>query len=86
MAILLCLDDIIEDRGATVTELANAVGISRINMSNLKMGKVKAIRLSTLEGICNYLDCQPGDIIKFVRTEGTSYRTDGLNAIEQESD
>ena len=40
MAILLCLDDIIEDRGATVTELANAVGISRINMSNLKMGKV----------------------------------------------
>lgn len=41
----------------------------RINMSNLKMGKVKAIRLSTLEGICDYLDCQPGDIIKFVRTE-----------------
>lgn len=86
MAILLCLDDIIEDRGVTVTELANAVGISRINMSNLKMGKVKAIRLSTLEGICDYLDCQPGDIIKFVRTEGASYRTDGLNAIEQESD
>lgn len=86
MAILLCLDDIIEDRGVTVTELANAVGISRINMSNLKMGKVKAIRLSTLEGICDYLDCQPGDIIKFVRTEGTSYRTDGLGSTEQEGD
>ena len=86
MAILLCLDDIIEDRGVTVTELANAVGISRINMSNLKMGKVKAVRLSTLEGICDYLDCQPGDIIKFVRTEGTSYRTDGLDTIEQEGD
>ena len=84
MAILLCLDDIIEDRGVTVTELANAVGISRINMSNLKMGKIKAIRLSTLEGICDYLDCQPGDIIKFVRTEGTSYCADGLNTIEED--
>ena len=86
MAILLCLDDIIEDRGVTVTELANAVGISRINMSNLKMGKVKAIRLSTLEGICDYLDCQPGDIIKFVRTEETPYGASNSGVVEQESD
>lgn len=50
----------------TVTYLAKAVGISRVNMSNLKTGKVKALRFSTLEAICRELDCQPGDIMEYV--------------------
>ena len=53
----------------TVTDLAKKVGISRVNMSNLKAGKVKAIRFSTLEAICKELDCQPGDIIRYEEDE-----------------
>ena len=65
MAIILCLDDVLAQRKVTVTELAEAVGITRVNMSLLKSGKVKAIRLSTLDGICRYLGCTPGDIVKY---------------------
>jgi putative transcriptional regulator len=50
----------------TVTQLASAVGITMANISILKTGKAKAIRFSTLEKICEVLDCQPGDILKFV--------------------
>lgn len=50
----------------TVTYLAKAVDISRVNMSNLKTGKVKAIRFSTLEAVCRELECQPGDIMEYV--------------------
>ncbi|WP_257882998.1 helix-turn-helix domain-containing protein [Loigolactobacillus coryniformis] len=50
----------------TVTQLASAVGITMPNISILKTGKAKAIRFSTLEKICEVLDCQPGDILKFV--------------------
>ena len=48
-----------------VGELADKVGISLANMSNLKTGKVKAIRFSTLNEICRYLNCQPGDILEY---------------------
>jgi len=48
-----------------VSDLANYVGISLANMSNLKTGKVKAIRFSTLNEICKYLKCQPGDILEY---------------------
>ncbi len=48
-----------------MNDLAEKVGISNVNMSNLKTGKVKAIRFSTLEAICKYLNCQPGDILEY---------------------
>ena len=65
MAIILRLDRVMADRKITLNELANKVGISYVNLSNLKTGKVKAIRFSSLDAICNILDCQPGDIIEF---------------------
>ena len=65
MPIVLHLDEIMMKRGITVTALADAVGITRANMSNLKSGNVKAIRFSTLEEICRVLDCQPGDIMEY---------------------
>lgn len=66
MPIVMHLDTIMEERGVTVSDLARQVGITRANMSNLKSGKIKAVRFSTLEGICRCLKCQPGDIIEFV--------------------
>ncbi|WP_293816786.1 helix-turn-helix transcriptional regulator [uncultured Parolsenella sp.] len=66
MAIILHLDDIAQRRGYTVQEMADAVGISRVNMSHIKNGSVKAIRFSTLENLCKFLDCQPGDLIEYV--------------------
>lgn len=66
MAIILHLDDVMKSRGITVTALAEKVGITRANMSNLKTGNVKAIRFSTLEKICETLECQPADIMEYV--------------------
>jgi putative transcriptional regulator len=65
MAIILRLDRVLADRKMQVSDLANYVGISLANMSNLKTGKVKAIRFSTLNEICKYLKCQPGDILEY---------------------
>ena len=63
MAIILRLDRVMADRKMSLNELSKEVGISNVNLSNLKTGKVKAIRFSTLESICDVLDCQPGDIL-----------------------
>jgi putative transcriptional regulator len=71
MAIIIRLDRVLADRKMQMNDLAEKVGISNVNMSNLKTGKVKAIRFSTLEAICKYLNCQPGDIME--------YRPDGKN-------
>ncbi|EGQ1747194.1 helix-turn-helix transcriptional regulator [Staphylococcus pseudintermedius] len=57
------LDEVLKERNVSLTELSNAVNVTIANLSNLKTGKAKAVRFSTLEAICNYLDCQPGDII-----------------------
>jgi putative transcriptional regulator len=57
------------DRKMSLTELAVRVGISNVNLSNLKTGKVKAVRFSTLDKICDVLDCQPGDILEYQREE-----------------
>ena len=65
MAIVLRLDRIMADRKISLTELSERVGISMANLSNLKTGKVKAIRFSTLERICEVLKCQPGDILAY---------------------
>ena len=62
MAIILRLDRIMADRKISLTELSERVGISMANLSNLKTGKVRAIRFSTLDAICRELHCQPGDI------------------------
>lgn len=53
----------------SLNELAERVGISNVNLSNLKTGKVKAIRFSTLEAICEVLECQPGDILEYKKGE-----------------
>ena len=66
MGIVLHLDKLMKERGVNVTQLAAAVGINRVNMSNLKNGKVNAVRFSTLAALCRELHCQPGDIIEYV--------------------
>lgn len=65
--IVLRLDRMMADRKISLNELSEKVGISNVNLSNLKTGKVKAVRFSTLDAICDVLDCQPGDILEFVR-------------------
>lgn len=65
MAIVLRLDRIMADRKISLTELSERVGISMANLSNLKTGKVKAIRFSTLDSICRELQCRPGDILEY---------------------
>ena len=65
MAIILRLDRVMADRKISLNELAERVGISNVNLSNLKTGKVRAKRFSTLNAICRELDCQPGDILEF---------------------
>jgi putative transcriptional regulator len=65
MAILVKLDDLLHARRMTLTELAERVGITIVNLSILKTGKAKAIRFSTLEAICDALRCQPGDLLEF---------------------
>lgn len=67
MAIEIRLDRMLLERKMTLTELAERVGITVPNLSILKTGKAKAVRLATLDAICRELDCQPGDII--VRSE-----------------
>ena len=67
MAIILRLDRIMADRKVSLTELSERVGISMANLSNLKTGKVRAIRFSTLDAICRELHCQPGDILEYRR-------------------
>ena len=66
MAILVKLDDLLHARRMTLTELAERVGITIVNLSILKTGKARAIRFSTLEAICGALRCQPGDLLEFV--------------------
>ena len=65
MAIVVKLDDLLHARRMTLTELAERVGISIVNLSILKTGKARAIRFTTLEAICAVLTCQPGDILEF---------------------
>lgn len=65
MAIITRLDRVLADRKMQLSELADKVGVSIVNLSNLKTGKVKAIRFSTLNAICKELKCQPGDILEY---------------------
>ena len=71
MAIEVKLDDLLHDRRMTLTELGDRIGLTLANLSILKTGKAKAIRFSTLEAICEALDCQPGDILRFENAKGS---------------
>jgi len=63
--IVLRLDRVMADRKMSLNELAARVGISNVNLSNIKTGKVSAIRFSTLDKICEVLQCQPGDLLEY---------------------
>lgn len=63
--IQICLDKVLAERGMTVTELAERVGITPVNVSVLKNGRAKAIRFSTLSKLCEVLGCQPGDLLTY---------------------
>ncbi len=69
MPITVKLDDLLHERRMTLTDLAQRVDITLANLSILKTGKAKAIRFSTLEAICEVLECQPGDLLGY-RGEG----------------
>ena len=67
MPIIINLDVMLAKRKMRSNELADKIGITTANLSILKTGKAKAIRVSTLEAICDILECQPGDIMEYVR-------------------
>ena len=67
MAIIVKLDDRLHEKRMTLTELAERIDITLANLSILKTGKARAIRFSTLEAICRELDCQPGDLLGFIK-------------------
>lgn len=69
MAIILRLDRVMADRKMSLKELSERVGVANVNLSKMKTGKISAIRFSTLNAICDVLDCQPGDILEFQRDE-----------------
>lgn len=69
MPIILRLDRVMADRKMSLNELSERVGVANVNLSKLKNGRVSAIRFSTLEAICDVLDCQPGDILEYRRDD-----------------
>ncbi len=69
MAIILRLDRVMADRKMSLGELSERVGVSNVNLSKIKTGKVSAIRFSTLNAICRALNCQPGDIMEYLPEE-----------------
>jgi putative transcriptional regulator len=74
MAIIVNLDVMLAKRKIRSKELAEAIGITEQNLSILKTGKAKAIRVSTLNAICDYLSCQPGDILEYISSGVTAHR------------
>ena len=65
MAIILRLDRVMADRKGSLNQLSELVGVTNVNLSKLKTGKVSAIRFTTLNAICAALECQPGDILEY---------------------
>ena len=72
MAIRVKLDHLLLDRRMTLTELADRIGITIVNLSVLKTNKARAIRFSTLEAICRELKCQPGDLIEWTNEDSNA--------------
>lgn len=75
MAIIINIDVMLAKRKMSVTELSERVGITMANISILKNGKAKAVKLSTLDSICRALECQPGDLLEYV-PDGDEQRQD----------
>lgn len=71
MAIIINIDVMLAKKKMSVTELSERVGITMANLSILKNGKAKAVRLSTLEAICEALECQPGDLLEYRKSGDT---------------
>ena len=69
MPIILRLDRMMADRKISLNELSEKVGVANVNLSKMKNGKVSAIRFSTLEAICDVLNCQPGDILEYKKED-----------------
>ena len=69
MPIILRLDRVMADRKISLNELSEKVGVANVNLSKLKNGRVSAIRFSTLDAICDALDCQPGDILEYSKDD-----------------
>ena len=69
MAIILRLERVMADRKMSLNELSERVGVSNVNLSKIKTGKISAVRFSTLNAICQALDCQPGDILEYIPDE-----------------
>ena len=69
MSIILRLDRVMADRKMSLNELSERVGVSNVNLSKIKTGKISAIRFSTLDAICKVLDCQPGDILEYTPSD-----------------
>jgi putative transcriptional regulator len=72
MGIIFRLDRVMADRKVPLGDLAARVGITNSNLSILKTGKAKAVRIATLDAICKELDCQPGDLLEYVAGPGES--------------
>ena len=65
MPVKVHLDEVLAERGMTLTELSERVGLTLANLSILKTGKARAVRFSTLEALCDVLECQPGDLLSY---------------------
>ena len=70
MAIIVRLDRVMADRKISLNELAERVGMTNVNLSNLKNGKMKGVRFETLDAICRVLRCQPGDLFEYTDSTG----------------
>lgn len=78
MAIIIRLDRVLADRKVKSVNLANKLGLSPLSLSRLKTGKVKAVKIETMDGLCKLLDCQPADIFEYVPDD----ECDGLFGID----
>ena len=67
MAIIIRLDKMMADRKMSLNELAERIGMTNVNLSNLKNSKIKGIRFETMNAICETLECQPGDLFEYVK-------------------
>ena len=76
MPIIVRLDAMLLRRDMSLTELSQAVGVSIANLSILKTGKTRAVRFSTLQALCERLECQPGDLLHYVSNRADRTRPD----------
>jgi len=81
MAIIMRLDRMMADRKMSLNELSERVGVANVNLSKMKTGKISAIRFSTLDAICDVLDCQPGDILEYQRATNLNNGEAGVGAL-----